>query len=118
MENEIINKYLKNVENNNNILINKTKIKYWLIIYDIKNDKRLRKIAKVMENYGVRVQKSVFELYAEYDVILVIKKQVQSVMEEEDFIVYFPICVKDWQKRIKYGPVKYISCEAPEYVIV
>jgi len=33
----------------------------WLILYDIRNEKRLRRIAKLMERYGERVQKSVFE---------------------------------------------------------
>lgn len=32
-----------------------------LVVYDIASPKRLRKVAKVMQGYGVRVQKSVFE---------------------------------------------------------
>ncbi len=32
-----------------------------LVVYDIADPKRLRRVAKVMEGYGVRVQKSVFE---------------------------------------------------------
>jgi CRISPR-associated protein Cas2 len=33
----------------------------YLVVYDIADPKRLRRIAKVMETYGNRVQKSVFE---------------------------------------------------------
>ena len=33
----------------------------YIISYDITSDKRRRKIAKELENYGVRVQYSVFE---------------------------------------------------------
>ena len=38
-----------------------SKLQFYLIIYDIADEKRLVKVAKMMENYGVRVQKSVFE---------------------------------------------------------
>lgn len=34
---------------------------YVLIAYDIANKKRLRKVARLLESHGVRVQKSVFE---------------------------------------------------------
>ncbi|MCP5535456.1 MAG: CRISPR-associated endonuclease Cas2 [Akkermansiaceae bacterium] len=36
-----------------------------LIIYDISCPKRLRSIARVCEDYGLRVQKSVFECWLE-----------------------------------------------------
>jgi CRISPR-associated protein Cas2 len=32
-----------------------------LVVYDIAQARRLQRVAKVMERYGVRVQKSVFE---------------------------------------------------------
>lgn len=32
-----------------------------LIIYDISNNKRRRKVAKVLESYGIRIQESAFE---------------------------------------------------------
>jgi CRISPR-associated endonuclease Cas2 len=31
-----------------------------LIAYDIRHSRRLRRVAKIMENYGMRVQKSIF----------------------------------------------------------
>jgi CRISPR-associated protein Cas2 len=34
---------------------------FFLIAYDICDDKRLREVAKLMEAYGKRVQRSVFE---------------------------------------------------------
>ena len=36
---------------------------YLLVIYDIIQNKRRQKFAKVMESYGMRVQKSCFEAY-------------------------------------------------------
>lgn len=38
-----------------------------LIVYDIAAPKRLRRIAKVCEDFGIRVQKSVFECWLERD---------------------------------------------------
>ena len=32
-----------------------------LIAYDIASDKRLRRVARICEDYGIRVEKSVFE---------------------------------------------------------
>ncbi|WP_223813750.1 CRISPR-associated endonuclease Cas2 [Geobacillus zalihae] len=37
--------------------------KYYLICYDIENTKKRNKLAKWLLNYGIRVQKSVFEAY-------------------------------------------------------
>lgn len=36
---------------------------YALVIYDIVNDKRRAKFAKRLNQYGIRVQKSAFEVY-------------------------------------------------------
>ena len=43
--------------------IQPTKKIYILIIYDIINNKRRARFAKMMESYGMRVQKSCFEAY-------------------------------------------------------
>ncbi len=77
---------------------------HWLIIYDIRDPKRLSKVARLMVNYGIRVQKSVFETEADRRVIETLRKQVNAVMTNEDYVVYFEVCEKDWQKRMKYGP--------------
>ena len=33
----------------------------YLVVYDISNEKRLRRIARILQRYGRRVQESVFE---------------------------------------------------------
>ena len=82
---------------------------HYLLIYDIRDDKRLRKIAKVMEEYGVRVQKSVFEMEATENTLKLLKKRVQKIIKEEDYVVYFKLCEKDWQKREKYGKKVFVE---------
>jgi len=84
------------------------KEKHYLVIYDISNNKRLQKVAKKMEDYGHRVQKSVFEIEATEFIIKKMRYEVATLMNmEEDSIVIFDICETDWQKREKYGPKKF-----------
>ncbi|GAB4339890.1 MAG: hypothetical protein Kow0037_25410 [Calditrichia bacterium] len=79
----------------------------WLAIYDIRDEKRLHRIAKQMENYGIRVQKSVFEIQAGRATINELREKVKGLMKPEDFVVYFAICEKDWQKIERYGCKEY-----------
>ena len=79
-------------------------MKKWLIIYNIRDERRLPKVAKVLSEYAVRVQKSVFEFEGNDKSIKRIRYRVKkAIKEDEDFVVYFNICESDWQKRVKYG---------------
>ncbi len=94
--------------------------KHYLIIYDISDEKRLSKVAKVMEQYAIRVQKSVFEGTMPEVIKNKIKEKVKTIINpEEDYIVFFSICEQDWQKREKYGVHKYKDedIETNEYYI-
>lgn len=93
-------------------------MKKWLIIYDIKNEKRLNKIAKIMNEYGERVQKSVFECEANDKALERIRMRVNKIITEEDYIVYFDICETDWQKRMKYGPKVNVDIEEKSFYII
>ena len=78
-------------------------VPHWLVIYDVKDPRRLRYIAKAMEQYAIRVQKSVFEMDATEANVSELRTKVKALMEDEDFVVYFKICETDWQKRQKFG---------------
>ena len=93
-------------------------MKHWLVIYDIRDSKRLRKVAKCMESYGMRVQKSVFEIEAKEVTIEELRTRVNNIIDIEDFVVYFDVCEKDWQKMIKCGPGKFESHDEKEYYIL
>jgi CRISPR-associated protein Cas2 len=78
--------------------------KHWLIVYDIRDSKRLRKVEKCMESYAWRVQKSVFESYAPETAMELLKSRLEKVMDTtEDFVLFFDVCERDWQKQEKYG---------------
>jgi CRISPR-associated protein Cas2 len=93
--------------------------KHWLILYDIKNEKRLVKVAKLLESYAVRVQKSVFEITAPNSIIICLKNKIEKVIElEYDFVLFFEICEKDWQKQQLYGINKNFETEDTKFKIL
>lgn len=80
------------------------KEKHFLIVYDIRDTKRLARIAKCMESYAVRVQKSVFETFADDEAVGHLKSRIQKLMDEEvDFVLFFEICERDFQKKQSFG---------------
>ena len=73
----------------------------YIISYDIENDRIRRKIAKVLENYGKRVQYSVFEcnLTSNHFEKLYAKISVLMQEEEKGSIRIYNIC-RSCEKRI------------------
>ncbi len=79
-------------------------LKHWLIVYDIRNAKRLAKVEKCIEGYAWRVQKSVFESDAPEASILDLKYRLGKIIDSsEDFVLFFDVCERDWQKQEKFG---------------
>jgi CRISPR-associated protein Cas2 len=86
-----------------------------VISYDISDDKRRRKVAKIMEGYGYRVQYSVFECDLDVKKLQELKKRLQPLVKEKEWesIRFYPLyteCAdnvqvlgKDWWKAL--GPV-------------
>lgn len=90
----------------------------WVFIYDIADKKRLAKVARIMKDYGVRVQGSVFESDISYKEFEQLKKRIRKVIDQEkDYVVYFNLCSDDWQKRVKYGREFYGQLEENDYYI-
>lgn len=64
-----------------------------LAAYDIADPRRLARVAKVMKDYGLRVQKSVFELEVDERLFASLRSRVEEILEpEEDGVKYFPLC--------------------------
>lgn len=63
--------------------------------YDIRDPKRLAKVAKVMKDYGERVLKSVFECNLESKLFEEMKERVDEIIEPvEDSVRYYWLCEK------------------------
>ncbi len=84
MEKNIIEDYF--LEKENNDLTGK---KLVLVIYDIISNKRRSKFVKLMESFGVRVQKSAFEMIiTEAQYSLLIGKIPKLISAEDNIRVY------------------------------
>jgi CRISPR-associated protein Cas2 len=57
---------------------------FYLLTYDISDDKRRLKIAKIMESVGDRVQHSVFEAYLTQQELDKLLKRVRKVLSAKD----------------------------------
>lgn len=64
-----------------------------IVAYDIADHRRLAKIARLMLDYGHRVQKSIFEVSVTPSIFHQMKARVEEIIEyEEDGVKYFPLC--------------------------
>ena len=63
-----------------------------LIAYDIASDRRLRRVAKICEDYGIRVEKSVFECdLSDGDFAALWTRLAETMCEGEDCVIDYPI---------------------------
>lgn len=68
-------------------------LKQWhLVSYDVRDPKRLRQVAKVLESYGTRVQYSVFRCRLDVRMIERLHWQLAEIMEEVDDLLVIPLC--------------------------
>ena len=66
-----------------------------IVAYDIADPRRLNKVAKVIKDYGVRVQKSIFEVSVDAGIFDEMKFRIEDVIKaSEDGVKYFPLCEK------------------------
>lgn len=76
---------------------------YTIVAYDIRDGKRLAKIAKCLSSYGRRLQKSIFEVHAEKAVLDRLKQRLEKIIACEDFVLFLPICEHDRTKQKFFG---------------
>lgn len=75
--------------------------KYYIVSFDVTCDKRRRKLVKVLEEYGCRIQYSVFECYIRAGQYNTIKKRIDNIIKDNDRVHYHYLCSKD-RKKVKY----------------
>ena len=74
---------------------------FYIISYDISDDKRRQKIAKILLDFGNRVQYSVFEAILTNELLKKMVSRLRRVTsEEEDSIRIYQLC-KECKKSIK-----------------
>ena len=67
-----------------------------VVCYDIANEARLRKVAREMENFGLRVQRSVFECHLDPAQLRELQARLARILEPtDDTVRYYRLCGKD-----------------------
>ncbi len=90
-----------------------------LVSYDVNTQdaagrKRLRKIAKQCQNWGQRVQFSVFECLLDPAQWRALRAELIAVMDEEKDSLRFYFLGSNWEKRLEHiGAKPAINPEAP-----
>lgn len=65
---------------------------FWVVCYDIVDDKRRREVVKIMESYGQRAQYSVFECDITDRQQMSLEGQLCEVInEQEDDVRFYPL---------------------------
>lgn len=68
--------------------------KHWhLVSYDVRDPKRLRRVAKKLEGYGARIQYSVFRCRLDRETLEKLHWELNEIMEEEDDLLVIPLCL-------------------------
>ncbi len=93
-----------------------TLVSYDVSTADEKGKSRLRKIAKHCQNYGQRVQNSVFELDVDYGTFLKIKHKLLELMDTEKDSIRIYYLGNNWEKRIEHLGAK--ETYNPEGVLI
>lgn len=77
---------------------------FFVVIYDIRDTRRLHRVAKVMESYGQRVQKSIFECDLEKTAFFRLRKHLDQIIDpDEDSIKFFRLCGSCFEKGTALG---------------
>lgn len=64
-----------------------------IVAYDIAEPRRLMKVARVMKDYGMRVQKSIFEVEVSEARFREMKRRAEGIIHPlQDGVKYFPLC--------------------------
>jgi len=67
-----------------------------VIVYDIADERRLRRVASLCEDYGIRVEKSVFECDLDDEQHKRFWHRLTGIVNDEsDHVVDYPICQMD-----------------------
>jgi CRISPR-associated protein Cas2 len=82
-----------------------------LVTYDVRTDtdggqRRLRKVAKICENYGQRVQKSVFECLVDPEQWTRLRNRLTEEVKIDEDSLRFYYLGKNWKVRVEHVGVK------------
>lgn len=76
----------------------------FVVCFDIRDPKRLRRVSDELENFGTRVQRSLFECHLDDAQLVDLKQRISMQIDgKEDHVRFYPLCPKDIQDIIIDG---------------
>lgn len=69
--------------------------KWYLVCYDVRDEKRLRKVAKHLEGYGTRLQYSIFRCWLSFTQMQRLRWELtQQYVTPDDDVMFIPLCAR------------------------
>lgn len=93
-----------------------TLVSYDVSTTDNKGKTRLRKVAKECQNYGQRVQNSVFEIDVDYGTFLKVKDKLLKIIDPKHDSLRIYYLGNNWKYRIEHYGIK--ETYDPEGVLI
>lgn len=93
-----------------------TLVSYDVSTTDNKGKTRLRKVAKECQNYGQRVQNSVFEIDVDYGTFLKVKDKLLKIIDQKSDSLRIYYLGNNWKHRIEHYGTK--ETYDPEGVLI
>lgn len=89
-------------------------VTYDVCVQTLSGQKRLRRVAKICTNYGIRVQNSVFECVVNQAQFLVLRNKLLKEMDEETDSIRFYHIGNTFEKKVEhYGAKPALQVEEP-----
>lgn len=63
-----------------------------MVAYDVRDAKRLRKAAKLLEGYGERIQYSLFRVRASRQTLEKLRWEMSKLLTDNDDLLIIPLC--------------------------
>ena len=90
---------------------------FWVVCYDIPDNKRRRQVQKILEGAGRRVQYSVFACELDTDKLDRLEKQLRNAInDEEDNVQFYPLNEADIKKVRMLGRAT-LTREQSHYIV-
>lgn len=78
--------------------------RFWLITYDIADDRRLVRVQRLCERFGMALQRSVFLCEINERVLTSLQTQMLLLINlVEDTVTYYPVCERDLLQGLQLG---------------
>jgi CRISPR-associated protein Cas2 len=76
----------------------------WVVAYDIADDRRRERIARVLDDFGRRVQESVFEIWVDDQDWEDLRRRLDPLVDtSRDLVRCYPVCKSCRQKCLDLG---------------